>query len=129
MNFDIDVSSELPIYLQIRNNIILGMAYGTLKENDKLPTVRQLAKDSGINNMTVSKAYTYLKNEGIINIDRRNGARVKGFSDNSDEFKEELFEKLELLIAESKINGLSKNDFLDICSFLFYKMKGTNKEK
>lgn len=124
MNFNIDVSSEVPIYIQIRNNIILGMAYGTLKENDKLPTVRQLAKDTGINNMTVSKAYTYLKNEGLINIDRRNGARIKKISDNSESYKQELFEKLELLIAESKINGLSKSDFLDICSFLFYKMKG-----
>ena len=124
MNFNIDVSSEVPIYIQIRNNIILGMAYGTLKENDKLPTVRQLAKDTGINNMTVSKAYTYLKNEGLINIDRRNGARIKKITDNSESYKQELFEKLELLIAESKINGLSKSDFLDICSFLFYKMKG-----
>lgn len=124
MNFNIDVSSEVPIYIQIRNNIILGMAYGTLKENDKLPTVRQLAKDTGINNMTVSKAYTYLKNEGLINIDRRNGARIKKVSNNSENYKQELFEKLELLIAESKINGLSKSDFLDICSFLFYKMKG-----
>ena len=124
MNFNIDVSSEVPIYIQIRNNIILGMAYGTLKENDKLPTVRQVAKDTGINNMTVSKAYTYLKNEGLINIDRRNGARIKKVSNNSENYKQELFEKLELLIAESKINGLSKSDFLDICSFLFYKMKG-----
>ena len=74
--FFIDTLSEVPIYTQICNGIIKEIAEGNLKNGDELPSVRQLAKDFGINPMTVNKAYGILKSENIIEIDRRIGSIV-----------------------------------------------------
>ena len=76
----IDMTSDTPIYQQIRNEIVFAVAKENLKPGDALPTVRQLAQDIGVNPMTVNKAYALLKDEGVIIIDRRHGARMKGAS-------------------------------------------------
>ena len=68
--------SEIPIYQQIRDQIVQGISDGRLKANEQLPTVRSLAEEVGINSMTVNKAYQLLKQQGYIIADRRNGARV-----------------------------------------------------
>ena len=74
--FFIDTLSEIPIYTQICNGIIKEIAEGNLKNGDSLPSVRQFAKDFNVNPMTVNKAYGILKNENIIEIDRRNGSVI-----------------------------------------------------
>ena len=73
----IDEMSDIPIYLQLRNQIVMGISSGELKAGEKLPTVRDLALEMGINTMTVSKAYQLLKTEGYIMTDRKNGARIR----------------------------------------------------
>ena len=73
----IDELSDIPIYLQLRNQIVMGISSGELKAGEKLPTVRDLALEMGINTMTVSKAYQLLKTEGYIMTDRKNGAVKK----------------------------------------------------
>ena len=75
MIIELDMSSSTPIYVQLRNQIVKGIGKGELKTGEKLPTVRQLASDAGVNTMTVNKAYQILKNEGFIRTDRRLGAR------------------------------------------------------
>ena len=62
----IDQSDEAPIYLQIRDQIIEGIARGELSSGDSLPSVRQLAVDLGINLHTVNKAYAVLRDEGYV---------------------------------------------------------------
>ena len=66
MVISINDASEIPIYQQIRNQIVLGISDGRLAPGEQLPTVRALAEEIGINSMTVSKAYTLLKQEGYI---------------------------------------------------------------
>jgi DNA-binding transcriptional regulator YhcF (GntR family) len=102
----------------------MGIGRGDLKIGDSLPTVRQMAEDSGINMMTVTKAYSILKNEGYIEIDRRHGAKVSPSLDTKGEFREKLEEELSLLIAESGIKGVNKNDFMEMCSKIFDNMNG-----
>lgn len=119
---ELDMSSETPIYIQLRNQIVIGIAYGNLAPGDSLPTVRQMAQDTEINAMTVSKAYNLLKNEGFIEIDRRHGATVSKNSNISEEYKNRIYSELELIIAECKINGLSKNKIVTICENLYTKM-------
>ncbi len=65
MILKLNMSSETPIYVQLRNQIVLGIGRGELQLGEGLPTVRQLAQDVGVNTMTVNKAYTALKNEDI----------------------------------------------------------------
>jgi DNA-binding transcriptional regulator YhcF (GntR family) len=122
MILQLNMSSDTPIYVQLRNQIVLGIGHGELKPGQGLPTVRQLAEDIGINMMTVSKAYTILKNEGYIEIDRRHGAKVKEGFDDNQQFKEKLEEGLSLLAAESKAKGMDKETFLKICEKTFNAM-------
>ena len=56
--------------------IIIGIATETIKEGDPLPSVRQMADNIGINMHTVNKAYSVLKQEGFVKLDRRKGAVV-----------------------------------------------------
>jgi len=72
----IDFNSEEAIYIQLRDQIILGIATATIREGDNLPSVRELADNIGINMHTVNKAYTILKQEGYVKLDRRKGAII-----------------------------------------------------
>ncbi len=73
---NIDFESDEAIYMQLHNQIILGIATSQIREGDTLPSVRQMAELIGINMHTVSKAYSVLREEGILNIDRR-GAVIR----------------------------------------------------
>jgi GntR family transcriptional regulator len=64
--FDIDLMSRVPIYEQLYRRVIELVMKGVLKENDKLPSVRTLATDLGVNPNTVAKAYTLLERDGFI---------------------------------------------------------------
>ena len=70
MLIEIDFNSEEALYVQLQNQIIMGIAMDLIKEGDALPSVRQLADTVGINMHTVNKAYTVLKQEGFIRGDR-----------------------------------------------------------
>ena len=61
MLIQIDFNSDEAIYMQLRNQIIMGIATSRLKEGETLPSVRQLADTIGINMHTVNKAYSVLR--------------------------------------------------------------------
>ena len=123
MIIELDMNSSTPIYVQLRNQIVMGIGRGELKLGESLPTVRQLAQDIGVNTMTVNKAYQILKTEGYIKIDRRHGAIVSDNIDMDMVFREKLENELELLLAEAAINGMDKNDFLSMCNEIYSKIK------
>ena len=74
MLIEIDFNSDEAIYIQLRNQIIMGIATSTIHEGDTLPSVRQLADNIGINMHTVNKAYNVLRQEGFLQLDRRTGS-------------------------------------------------------
>ena len=76
MLIEIDFNSEEALYVQLQNQIIMGIAMNLIQEGDSLPSVRQLANMVGINMHTVNKAYAILKQEGFIQLDRRRGAVI-----------------------------------------------------
>lgn len=123
MVIELDMESEVPIYVQLRNQIVKGIGKGELKAQEKLPTVRQLAAEAGVNTMTVNKAYQILKAEGYIKIDRRHGAVVADVVDMDLQFREKLEAELELLSAEASITGMEKAEFLKLCDGIYSKMK------
>lgn len=123
MIIELDMNSSTPIYVQLRNQIVMGIGRGELKLGESLPTVRQLAQDIGVNTMTVNKAYQILKTEGYIKIDRRHGAIVSDNIDMDIVFREKLENEIELLLAEAAINGMDKNDFLSMCNEIYSKIK------
>ena len=123
MIIELEMNSSTPIYVQLRNQIVMGIGRGELKLGESLPTVRQLAQDIGVNTMTVNKAYQILKTEGYIKIDRRHGAIVSDNIDMDIVFREKLENELELLLAEAAINGMDKRDFLSMCNEIYSKIK------
>ena len=106
----IDELSDIPIYMQIRNQIVMGISDGSLAPGEQLPTVRALALEIGINTMTVSKTYQLLKQEGYIMTDRKNGARVRDNIAQSGVMSEENKTELRRIVSESRLAGLSKEE-------------------
>ncbi len=122
MILKLDMTSSIPIYVQLRNSIVMGIGRGELKRGQGLPTVRQMADDIGVNMMTVNKAYNILKAEGYIEIDRRYGAKVNPALDTSKEFREKVEMELELIIAESSLKGIDYKEFMKMCEDIFNNM-------
>lgn len=115
MILTLDTASDTPLYIQLCNQIVLGIGGGAIALGERLPTVRQLAQDACVNVMTVSKAYQILKREGYIEVDRRHGARVSLTAAHSGEFRERTERQLALLATESALHGLPKEEFLSLC--------------
>lgn len=127
MIIKINMKSETPIYLQLRNEIVKGIGKGEFEIGESLPTVRQMAAELGVNTMTVSKAYQLLKSEGFIVTDRRKGTIVCNPQSDENklggELQEKLADELELLSAEASIRGMEQEDFMELCRKAFQRME------
>lgn len=117
MILNFDFHSDVPIFMQIRNQIVIGIAEGKLKPGEQLPTIRALADESGINMMTVSKAYQILKQEGYITTDRRSGARVALKDDKA--VNEKTMQQLRLAVSELRLSGMKEEEILSLVSGLY----------
>ncbi len=106
MILTIDFESDEALYIQLRNQIIIGIAADRIREGDSLPSVRQLADNIGINMHTVNKAYAVLKQEGFIKLDRRKGA-VIALDVDKIRAVEELRQELAVLLARSVCRRVS----------------------
>ena len=124
MILKIDLQSETPIYSQVVNQIIEGIASKTLAEGESLPSVRQLAEDIGINMHTVNKAYSILRRGGFVTIHRRKGVVVNELSTiHNSGFIKEVPEIIKPLIAEAFCKGITEKDFLNECSKIYSTFK------
>ncbi|MCD7737226.1 MAG: GntR family transcriptional regulator [Lachnospiraceae bacterium] len=109
MLIEIDFQSEEALYMQLRNQIVLGIARSVIQEGDALPSVRRLAEDIGINMHTVNKAYAVLREEGFVTIDRRRGA-VIAVNDDCARAREEMRERLRIMLAKGICKNISRAD-------------------
>lgn len=109
MVIEIDFNSDEAIYVQLCNQIIMGIATSQLQEGENLPSVRQLADTIGINMHTVNKAYAVLRQEGFVNIDRRRGA-VIAVDVNKARALQEMKEALVVLLAKGSCRNISKEE-------------------
>ena len=105
--------SDVPVFKQIRNQIVMGISEGKLLPGEKLPTVRALAEEIGINSMTVNKAYQLLKQEGYIITDRRNGVRIKESFLMAGTLSLEAEAQLHQLISEAHLCGVTRDTFVE----------------
>ena len=106
MLIEIDFNSSEAIYVQLQNQIIMGIATDMIREGDTLPSVRQLADTVGINMHTVNKAYSIL---GFIQLDRRRGAVVAIDADKAQAMLK-LREKLAILLAKGCCKNIGRED-------------------
>lgn len=119
MLIEIDFSSDEALYQQLCNQIILGIATSRIMDGDVLPSVRQMADEIGINMHTVNKAYTILRQEGFVKVDRRKGAFVS-VDDRNREHAMHLVEKeLRVLLAQARCRGLGKEDVIKLVDQIY----------
>lgn len=109
MVIKIDFNSEEAIYLQLTNQIIMGIATAQLREGDVLPSVRQMAETIGINMHTVNKSYALLRQQGFVLIDRRKGA-VISVDVNKLKAMEEMKQYLLVALARGYCKQVSRED-------------------
>lgn len=119
MLFRLDFQSAVPIYRQIRDQVVLAVAQGELTPGERLPTTRALAEDAGVNVMTVSKAYQLLKAEGYLVTDRRAGAVVRAPQGKAAGLSADQTARLKLLAGEVRLAGLTLDDFVAACKAAF----------
>ncbi len=121
VHIKLDFESEEPIYTQLIHQIITSIAKKELLPGERLPSVRSLAADIGINLHTVNKAYQQLRQDGFILIHRQRGVVVNpdGTPKADQTYKEELLKKLHPFIAESICRDISEKEFLELCSQIF----------
>ncbi|WP_211748249.1 GntR family transcriptional regulator [Paenibacillus sp. Marseille-Q4541] len=125
MIIELDMQSELPIYTQLTNQIIEGIASGALAPGEALPSVRSLASDIGINLHTVNKAYQLLKQEDYIHIHRQKGVVVNpnGMPAADQEFTNKQCSQIRPLIAEGILRGVTLQEMKDMMEQIYDEIK------
>lgn len=118
MLIEIDFNSDEAIYIQLRNQIIMGIATSTIHEGDTLPSVRQLADNIGINMHTVNKAYNVLRQEGFLQLDRRRGA-VICIDEGKLEALQDLKEQLRVLLAKGSCKNITKEEVHELVDEIY----------
>lgn len=119
MILTVDETSEVPIYEQLRDQVVVAIAEGALSDGDPLPSTRQLAADLGVNFHTVHKAYDLLRREGFVVLNRRAGAVVRRRSPTDAppaEFVANWQRTTRILLAEAVAHGVPQTQILDRCS-------------
>ncbi len=118
MFLSVDFNSDEALYIQLHDQIIVGIATGMLREGDTLPSVRQLADYISINMHTVNKAYSVLKQEGFVKLDRRKGAVVSLKADKKKDL-EEMKNDMAVVIAKGICKGLDRKDVHDLIDEIY----------
>lgn len=120
MRISLNLNSKVPIYIQIKEEIIKSIARGDLLINESLPSVRFLSDELGINLHTVRKSYTLLKDEGYIKTDERKRAIISNLPIEKEEKNlNNIKNKIELLVAESYLKGIERDEFILLCEEYF----------
>lgn len=119
---EIDFQSDEAIYIQLRNQIILGIATSSLQEGEALPSVRQLADDIGVNMHTVNKAYSVLRQEGFLRLDRRKGA-VIALDVDKMQAMEELRNDLRVSLAKASCKNITEDEIHSMVDEILKDMK------
>ena len=128
MFIEIDFSSDEAIYQQLCDQIILGIATSRLVDGEVLPSVRQMADEIGINMHTVNKAYTILRQQGFVKVDRRRGAFISVDDRNKERALSAMEKEMRGLLAEASCRGLSKSDMLMLVDRTYDEYDGANRE-
>lgn len=126
MYIKLDFESDIPIYEQLKNEIIVGIAKNELLPGERLPSVRTMASDIGINLHTVNKTYQQLRQEGFLLIHRQRGVVVNpdGAPKADRKYHKQLRKTLRPIIADSICRRLSESDINQLIETIFSELKG-----
>ena len=117
MILEIDFNSDEAIYVQLRNQIIMGIACAEFADGESLPSVRQLAQVLGVNMHTVNKAYAILREE-----DRRKGAVISVETLEKQQELASIQENLRMLVAEAVCKGVTEDEMNRLIHDMYQKL-------
>ena len=117
MILNVDLGADVPIYQQIRDQIVEAIAHGALTEGSQLPPTRTLAADFGVNFHTVNKAYDLLRQEGLIRLSRGTGAVVTAAA-TDQVLPSDWTARARTLLAEAVARGIPPDEVLRTCQAL-----------
>jgi GntR family transcriptional regulator len=124
----VDPHSGVPVYRQLMDQIKFHIASGLIKPGDDLPSTRKLSAELGVNPMTVSKAYSYLEREGIV--ERRPGRKlaVKTMKDDAalEGKMDQLAKHLRPMVTIVRQLDLSDEDAIKVFGTVLRGEKGNN---
>lgn len=121
MKIIISNSSSVPIYEQIKNQIISQIISSELKEGDIIPSIRNLAKDIKISVMTIKKAYDELEKEGYIHSVQGKGTFVapKNTELAREQANKDIEGYLDKIIEISNQFHISKDEIISLFEYLY----------
>lgn len=119
----IETTSDVPIYTQLTNQIIEGIARGDIQYGDSLPSVRAFAADLGVNMHTVNKSYHELEKKGIIKIVPKSGAIISPSKHVTNEMNERIHSEIKPIIAEALVLGVKKEQIKQLIFSIMEEMK------
>lgn len=119
MLIEIDFNSPEAIYIQLRNQIVMEIAQDRLHDGDSLPSVRNLAKDLGVNMHTVNKAYAILREEGYLKLDRRKGAIVSVEKNRKETELEKINNYMQMIVAQAICKEITKEEMKQIVGEMY----------
>ncbi len=109
----INTADARPIYVQIMDEVRRGLVLGTLKPEDALPSVRQLAADLRVNPNTVAQAYRELEREGVVYVRRGQGTFITDASTNGTERRALARGVAERALVDAHRNGIGADELVD----------------
>lgn len=115
----LDLQSRVPIYEQIYNGITRLCITGILMADEKLPSIRSLAIDLGINPNTVQKAYQQLEQDGYVYSIEGRGCFVNPLNKVESEEYLHLLDNLKLAISSARDGGISKSQVMSTVNDLY----------
>ncbi|KGR77795.1 GntR family transcriptional regulator [Ureibacillus sinduriensis] len=119
----IEAEADVPIYTQLTNQIIVGIARGEIIPGDSLPSVRAFAADLGVNMHTVNKSYHELEKRGIIKIVPKSGAIISPMEQITSEKQQQILSELKPVLAEALVLGVSKKEVQQLVGTILEEMK------
>jgi len=110
-----EFTNDRPIYLQLVEQINLRVINGTYKPGDKVPSVREIAMEAGVNPNTVQRAFLELERSGILSTQRTLGRFVTDNTNDIDKNRDELAkEQVAIFVGKLKELGLSNEDVIKL---------------
>jgi len=113
--FQLDLRSGVPVYRQIMDQVLAGIASGRLSSGDQLPTVRQMAVDLQINPNTVIRAYRELEIRGFLDTHQGSGTFIgaQRVEQDGEERQRKLDGIVSDLVARAGAEGFTAQQVLE----------------
>ncbi len=117
--FEIDYRNRIPIYEQIKNQILLYIRMGIYKPDEQLPSIRSVSQQTGINVNTVKRAFADLEDEGVIYTLVGRGSFVSSKAIENTSIAEKALKEIEFEIRSMKSKGVSKEALISLIENIY----------